>query len=280
MVIGVSLSGGGVAGAAHIGFMLGLAERGISPAVLAGTSAGGIVGGFLASGISVTTMDAMFAGICAHPEFYGLLTEAGDIVMHHRLTDERGGLIDLAHLFGHLLQHAPRPLVADWPLVFGVSATDIVAGQSVLIAAGSPPHRGLSLRGLSGWAAVTATSAIPGIFSGIAFPGGYLADGGILDNAPWDMVQDLADQGGIALDRIISVEIDAPSAPFRPTPANVVRRTVSLLLDRANIPHPVSTPVVHVVPQLPPDAGLFSFSLYGALVEAGREAAAALTILA
>ena len=50
--IGIALSGGGARGIAHLGVLKALAEFGIKPTVVSGTSAGGIVGGFYAAGFS------------------------------------------------------------------------------------------------------------------------------------------------------------------------------------------------------------------------------------
>lgn len=50
MKIGISLSGGGARGIAHIGVLEALLENGIQPEVIAGTSAGSIVGALYAAG--------------------------------------------------------------------------------------------------------------------------------------------------------------------------------------------------------------------------------------
>jgi NTE family protein len=49
--IGVAFSGGSVRGLAHIGVIKGLSEYGISPAIVAGTSAGSLIGAALAAGL-------------------------------------------------------------------------------------------------------------------------------------------------------------------------------------------------------------------------------------
>ena len=52
MRYGLALSGGGARGAAHVGVLLALKENGLWPDSLAGTSAGSIVAGCIASGMS------------------------------------------------------------------------------------------------------------------------------------------------------------------------------------------------------------------------------------
>jgi NTE family protein len=57
--IGLALSGGGVRGLAHIGMIKVLAETGIQPFIIAGVSAGSIVGAGLAAGMDWREMAAM-----------------------------------------------------------------------------------------------------------------------------------------------------------------------------------------------------------------------------
>lgn len=49
--VGLALSGGSVRGIAHIGIVKALAEYGIKPAVVAGTSVGSIIGAGIAAGM-------------------------------------------------------------------------------------------------------------------------------------------------------------------------------------------------------------------------------------
>ena len=54
--IGLSLSGGGARGIAHIGVLQALLEHGIEPEIVSGTSAGSIVGALYAAGCSIDEM--------------------------------------------------------------------------------------------------------------------------------------------------------------------------------------------------------------------------------
>ena len=52
MKIGIALSGGGSRGLAHLGALKALEELGIKPSMIAGSSAGSLVGAFTAAGYS------------------------------------------------------------------------------------------------------------------------------------------------------------------------------------------------------------------------------------
>ena len=60
--IGLALSGGGAKGFAHLGALQALEERGISPDIISGTSAGAIVGAFYASGFKPKEILKLFLG--------------------------------------------------------------------------------------------------------------------------------------------------------------------------------------------------------------------------
>ena len=51
---GLALGGGGVLGFAHIGVLMAMRLYGLSPSMIAGTSAGGAVAGLLAAGVNIT----------------------------------------------------------------------------------------------------------------------------------------------------------------------------------------------------------------------------------
>ncbi len=57
--IGLALSGGGARGFAHVGVLKVLAEHNITFDMIAGTSAGSIIGAALAAGLSVDNIAAM-----------------------------------------------------------------------------------------------------------------------------------------------------------------------------------------------------------------------------
>jgi NTE family protein len=52
MSFGIALAGGGVRGAAHVGVLRALQENGLFPASIAGTSAGSVVAGLYAAGVT------------------------------------------------------------------------------------------------------------------------------------------------------------------------------------------------------------------------------------
>ena len=60
--IGLALSGGGAKGFAHLGALQALDEKGIKPDIIAGTSAGAVVGAFYAAGLKPKEILKLFLG--------------------------------------------------------------------------------------------------------------------------------------------------------------------------------------------------------------------------
>ena len=61
--LGLALSGGSIKGFAHLGVMSYMAEAGIQPEIIAGTSAGSIMGAFYASGYAPQEIYDLFSKV-------------------------------------------------------------------------------------------------------------------------------------------------------------------------------------------------------------------------
>jgi NTE family protein len=109
--VGLALSGGSVRGLAHIGVIKALAELGIRPAVIAGTSAGSIVG----------------AGVAAGLEWHEIASIARSIFWPSLLHGER--------LERFCEKHFPETF-AHLPLPFAALATALPSKQVIAITEG------------------------------------------------------------------------------------------------------------------------------------------------
>lgn len=168
------LGGGGLRGYAHLGVLQALAEAGIQPDLVVGTSAGAVVGAAYAAGNT--------------PE--QLLVQARALRVRS-LIDFRpgqGGLMRGAHIAGWVdgLVHG-RP-IEQFPLRFAAVATDLQSGEPRLL-----------LQGPAG-AAVLASAAVPGVNVPQAYDGGYLIDGGLSSLVPVRAARALGAQQVIAVD--------------------------------------------------------------------------------
>jgi NTE family protein len=211
--LGLALGGGSAAGFSHIGVLKWLEENRIPVDYIAGTSMGGLIGGFYAIGMPLEEIQSL---VCTadwpkifnpHPPYeamdfrrkedrhdYPAPVEVG-------LKDGRfklpGGLN--VYQVGFILSRISLPYTSlesfdELPIPFRCTATDIRNAQPVVIEEGSLAE------------ALRATMAIPGIFSPVERGGQLLVDGGILNNIPADIVKKMG------ANIIIAVKV----TPFEP----------------------------------------------------------------
>lgn len=158
--LGVALGSGGAKGAALVGMLKAFEEAGVKFDIVAGTSIGSIVGGFLSLGYNSTDM-------------LGLVKQYG-------MTDPKKLLIYKvkgASLDKMLAEMLGEKGFNETLLPFCAVATDINSGEEVDIRSGS-----LSV-------AMAASSAIPPMFKPVGRKNRKLVDGAFVNAVPADVVK-------------------------------------------------------------------------------------------
>ncbi len=188
--IGLALSGGAVLGFAHLGAIKVLEENNIQFDIIAGTSAGSLVGAFLAAGYSTDQLLGMARelswdkiGNITIPKM-GLLS--GKTL--ERFIDGELGKIDIKSL----------------PKTFAAVGVDLTLGKEVIFTEG-PVSEG-----------VRASCSIPGIFTPLIKDDQVIVDGGVLNVLPTNVVKELG------ADYIISVKLKPSISPTKP-PNNIIQ---------------------------------------------------------
>ena len=164
------LSGGASLGAIQVGMLLGLADEGITPDLIVGTSVGAVNGGWIASRPDAT-------GIGALADLWRSLSRK-DIFPTHPISGLLGFLGRSSHLVPSsglrrlLSNQLEFARLEDAPIPFHVVATDVISGTDVLLSSGDAVD------------AIAASAAIPGIFPPVNINGRDLMDGGVVNNTP------------------------------------------------------------------------------------------------
>src|SRR5690348_9137124 len=196
--IGVALEGGGALGFAHVGVLEWFEEHHIPVDVVAGTSMGGLVGGFYATGMSPAEIKKLIEGINWNLVL-GDATPYEDL-SYRRKEDQRAypnslilglrngvsfpGGLNAGHQIGLLIDRVALPYsnvdsFASLPTPFQCVATDIVSGKQVVFTQGSLAE------------ALRATMSIPGAFTPVFDKDRVLVDGGLVNNLPTDVVKQM-----------------------------------------------------------------------------------------
>ena len=224
-VLGVALGGGGVPGVAgHLGLLTGWEDAGIAPAVVVGTSAGGIVAAQMAVGMPLNRVTKTWADLANnHLELLDWPLRSFSPIDFVG-SASCPGVMDLWSLFRGMRGSVAMKSVESWRLGFGVVTTDLDERASVLIHSGNP-------MGFMSNDAMQATSAYPGLFVGVRDGNGHLlADGGILNMVPVDFCRQLG------ATKVVGVEIGAgrfDRVPDRLTDVGLLELVVYRLVEAA-----------------------------------------------
>ncbi|MBN2070490.1 MAG: patatin-like phospholipase family protein [Candidatus Krumholzibacteriota bacterium] len=210
--IGLVLGGGGARGPAHIAAIRLLEELRIPVDYIAGTSAGSIVAGLYAVGLSPDEMENVMISM----NWADLFSDRRDRRERsfRRKKDDRCDFILAEFGFKDLELIAPIAVVGgqkmqlaskspflhtttdqdfdDLKIPLRTVATDLLTGEEIICSSGSLIH------------AIRSSMSIPGVFAPVHMDGRYLVDGGLVNILPVDVVKDMG------ADIIIAVDLGAP----------------------------------------------------------------------
>ncbi|RZU31091.1 patatin-like phospholipase family protein [Blastococcus saxobsidens] len=227
------LGGGGVLGAAEVGMLQALAERGIRPDLVVGTSVGAINGALVAADPgpdAVRRLRAVWAELTSQNIFAGsLLGRVGTLVRTRTHVHPSGPLRDL------LDAHLPARTFADLAVPFQCVAASVERAAEHWFTDGALVD------------AVLASCAVPGLLPPVRLGGEHFLDGGLVHSIPVGRAVAL----GAGTVYVLHVgRIDRPlRAPTRPwevaTVAFEIARRHRYAADLAALPPGVT---VHVLP--------------------------------
>ncbi|HUO68749.1 MAG TPA: patatin-like phospholipase family protein, partial [Gammaproteobacteria bacterium] len=276
--IGLVLAGGGAKGAAHVGVIRVLDQLHIPIDCVVGTSMGALVGATFASGVSAPDLERAVLAIDWKRTVGGQgrrdrtpierkLTQLTysiplDVGLQNGAVRLPGGLIATQEI-----EQSLRTLVAsarythnfdDLPIPFRAVATDMVAGDMVVLDGGDLAE------------AMRASMAMPGVFSPVTIDGKLLSDGGITRNLPIDIARKLC------ADVVIAVWMSSPppTAADLTSSLSLLSRSVDVMIsanERAQIASLGPKDIGIEVPM--GDIGSGSFERVPEALELGRKAA-------
>jgi NTE family protein len=220
--IGLALSGGAARGIAHVGVLRALVQHNIPIDAIAGASAGALIGGCYAAGLSIEQLEEM----------------ARSFRWRHtaRLAFSRLGLQSNARMETFLRAHLPVTRFEDLKIPFAAMVTDLRAGRLIVFRdSGDLPF------------AIRASTCIPAIYRPVEdSEGRLLIDGGIVSNLPVNAVRDLG------ADIVIAVDVNADGIRFfeRPRTALGVLAQTFIAVERIVSDQERDTADVLIVPKV------------------------------
>lgn len=216
------LSGGASLGAVQVGMLAALAEAGVAPDLVVGTSVGALNGAVLAEtgdvAATVERLTTSWQRLAREDVFPGgLPNQALRLARHGSLYPPDG----LATLIRSSLRVRRFEQLA---LPFGLVATDVLTGHARYIDSGPLGP------------ALLATSAIPGLFPPVEVDGALLEDGGMVANVP--LVQ-AVERGAASLVVLDAGDVCHLDVPPRPVPDGVVHALATAVRQRVLLEAPL-----------------------------------------
>ena len=186
--LGLALGGGGAKGIAHIGVLKSIKENNLDISYISGTSAGAIVASYFAFQKDLDLIEGL-----------GDKLNAKNVL---KFSFNSLGYSSTNSIREMLLKDIGDVKIEDAPIPLAICTTDIIKGESYFITHGSLID------------AVCASVAVPGLFVPIEMHNRLLADGGITENLPVNILKEMG--AGII------IAVDLSGTPDYPKPKNVV----------------------------------------------------------
>jgi len=195
--VGLVLGGGGTHGFAHLGALEVLESYGIVPSKIAGCSVGALIGVALASGKTVKDISNNFVPMKAT----SLLSFAF----------RKSGLLKPESVVQTVLDFIGKKFFRDLTIPLVINATDINAGKEKFFRKGPLLHP------------LSASIAVPGVFSPVKLDGRLYLDGGVMNTLPLDALVDM--------DVIIAIDISYFHATIteRSSSLQILKNTIALM---------------------------------------------------
>lgn len=157
--IGIALGGGGARGFVHLGVLQALKERGITPDIVSGVSAGSIIAAFIATGME--------------PNEIMKLIKDTKFMDYAKMTLPITGLFTLNNFEKNIKKNLLAKDFSDLKLPLYVAVSNLYSGKVEYLEEGPLIP------------AIKASCSIPVLFSPIEINNKLYVDGGLLDNLPY-----------------------------------------------------------------------------------------------
>jgi len=274
-VIGLVLSGGGARGGAHLGVIKALEELRVPVDVIAGTSIGAAIGGLYASGMTVEELEEFVRGLDWDAAFLNstprrlesfrrkredelLLLEARPGVSSQGISLPAG--VVQGQVIDTIMARVTLPVAAvdDFDALaipFRAVAGDLESGEAVVLAGGNLGR------------AIRASMTVPAAMTPIEIDGRLLVDGGIANNLPVDIAQQMGAERIIAID--ISEQPGAREGLL--SIVNVTSQMTTLLTTRTTLEQieRLSDDDILLAPEFSADDSAVSFESLPETIETG-----------
>lgn len=274
MSFGIALAGGGARGATHVGVLCALEEKGMIPSSIAGTSAGSVVAGLYAAGVTTKELVEIVQTLSKtgylliDPDYKGMMKAIVQLFTHRPIT--LSGIIKGNRFEKFFKTCTKNKMLNDVNLKTVIPAVDMNSSQTIVFSNNKQKIRMMDDRTL--WQsnaslaeAIRASIAVPTVFRPKEMNDFCLVDGGVTDILPVNLLISAGEANVLAVD--ISNHYKTPkNYNF----LEIVSRSLSIMSSRLKDCHSEGEKLL-LTPELPQDVGLLSFDRMEECMEIGYE---------
>ena len=246
--VALVLSGGAARGYAHVGVIKVMEANGLRPDIVVGCSAGSIVGGLYASGLTMAQLDHAIGSL-------DVSTFDDLAIPGVAFLDSPLGLFKGDGLHAFLDKALKHSLIEQFPIRFAAVATDLATGEVAIFNAGDA---GMAMR---------ASSAVPGVIAPAKIAGKLYSDCQVSSPLPVLAARRMGATKIIAIDVIYPPQDAQLSSMVR-----VVFQSMTISTYRLKEFELAMADVV-IAPVLPRTSGQLGFADRSRIIEAGAAAA-------
>lgn len=201
-IIGLALGSGSVKGVAHVGVLKAFEEANIPIDLIAGTSAGALVGAIYAGGLPIETFEKVLPSL-----------RWRDLV---RFTLPKKGIVNNFLMSHYIEKYIGKIDFKDLKIPFAAIASDAINGEAIILNSGRVSH------------AVCASTAIPGVMHPVTLGGRIMLDGAVAQPVPAALAKSMG------ADIVIAVDVSTPSH-IKKSPNNFIStilNTIDIMSER------------------------------------------------
>lgn len=223
--IGLTLSGGAIRGITHLGVLKALEEFGIVPQIVTGTSMGSIIAGLYATGMSYTDILKIVSEV--NSKIFEFSTK--EILSALWKKEFPVGVLKTNKLEEIIDKATGGILVKDIKdKKLGIVATNLNGGQNVIFTNSGIEKQtnNTYINDIKLSLAIRASISLPIIFKPVQLGNMILVDGGIVNNCPIDVAQELGADFIIASD----IDYNGDKIPTQLTGFNVLMTTIDVIV--------------------------------------------------
>lgn len=226
MKIGLTLCGGGIRGAAHIGALKALEEENIKFDVVAGTSSGSIVASLYAMNYTADEMIEIFN------KFAKTIVGIGPQSIINSIKENLGFRIrgicssyKIENILSMIANEKGISTLKDLKMPIAIPATDLIESEEIVFTNGEQSGKNY-IKDAKISTAVRASSSFPGMYIPFEYEKYQFTDGGVLDGLP------IKETKKLGADKVLAINFNILDNRKTNSVYNIIMKSTDIMTEK------------------------------------------------